>query len=143
MENNVAQAILNIKMPCEWISDTDNPQTKFHINQIEILYKESDQISIKSVESIPVADVLNNMKLNANKEIYTYTYISTKPYRTLPSDQITRVYDKVPVRAFSQEAVSNRIIYGNFIDKHTSPSSLNYGVGQGAKAGYATDFWYI
>ena len=138
MENNVAQAILNIKMPCKWNSDTDNPQTKFHINQIEILYKESDQISIKSVESIPIANVLSNMKLNANKEIYTYTYISTKPYRTLPSDQITRVYDKVPVRAFSQEAVSNRIIYGNFIDKHTSPSSLNYGVGQGTKAGYAT-----
>jgi len=138
MENNVAQAILNIKMPCEWISDTDNPQTKFHINQVEILYKESDQISIKSVESIPIADVLSNMKLNANKEIYTYTYISTKPYRTLPSDQITRVYDKVPVRAFSQEAVSNRIIYGNFIDKHTSPSSLNYGVGQGFKTGYST-----
>ena len=136
MENNVAQAILNIIMPCEWISSTNNPETKFHINKVEILYKESDQVSIKLVETIPIDTVLSNMEKNANKSVYTYKYISTKPYRTLPSDQLTRVYDKVPVRAFSQEAVSNRIIYGNFIDKHSSPSSLNYGIGQADKNSY-------
>ena len=54
MENNVAQAILNIIMPCEWISSTNNPETKFHINKVEILYKESDQVSIKLVETIPI-----------------------------------------------------------------------------------------
>jgi hypothetical protein len=138
MENNVAQAILNIIMPCEWISSTNNPETKFHINKVEILYKESDQVSIKLVETIPIDTVLSNMEKNANKSVYTYKYISTKPYRTLPSDQLTRVYDKVPVRAFSQEAVSNRIIYGNFIDKHSSPSSLNYGIGQADKNSYVS-----
>jgi hypothetical protein len=69
------------------------------------------------------------MQANANSSIFTYKYLSTKPYKLLPEDQTTRVYDKVPVRAFSQETSSNRIIYGNFIDKHSSPDELNYGVG--------------
>ncbi|MGI9555248.1 MAG: hypothetical protein ACR2M9_00085, partial [Cyanophyceae cyanobacterium] len=59
---------------------------------------------------------------------FTYDYQSRKPITTLPADQTTRVYDKVPVRAFAQEIAGNRVIYGNYINKHTSPSTLNYGV---------------
>ena len=31
-----------------------------------------------------------------------------------------------PVRALTQEVVSNRVIYGNFLDKHSSPDNLQY-----------------
>ena len=46
----------------------------------------------------------------------TTMYIkSNKPYKTLPTaDQTTRVYDKVPIKALSQELISNRIVYGNY-----------------------------
>ena len=50
-------------------------------------------------------------------------YQSTKPYKVLPSSETTRTYDKVPVRALSQEVISNRIVYGNFENKHTPPST--------------------
>ena len=49
-----------------------------------------------------------------------------KPYRTLPEAQTVRVYDKVPITAFAQESAGNRIIYGNFKDKHTPPLNINY-----------------
>ena len=123
MENNATQVVLNIEMP---FTDVE---TKLNVSEVEILYKESDQVAIKSVESIPIDVVNSNMQANANSSIFTYKYLSTKPYKLLPEDQTTRVYDKVPVRAFSQETSSNRIIYGNFIDKHSSPDELNYGVG--------------
>jgi hypothetical protein len=63
-----------------------------------------------------------------NGTTFVYDYQSRKPITTLPADQSTRVYDKVPVRAFAQEVAGNRVIYGNYINKHTSPSSLSYGV---------------
>ena len=123
MENNATQVDLNIEMPYADI------ETNLKVTEVEILYKESDQLAIKSVESIPITAVNTNMSGNANNNIFTYKYLSTKPYKVLPEDQTTRVYDKVPVRAFSQETSSNRIIYGNFIDKHSSPDSLTYGLG--------------
>jgi hypothetical protein len=123
MENNATQVDLNIEMP---YADIKN---NLKVTEVEILYKESDQVAIKSVESIPITAVETNMSSNANNNIFTYKYLSTKPYKVLPEDQTTRVYDKVPVRAFSQETSSNRIIYGNYIDKHSSPDSLTYGLG--------------
>ena len=57
-----------------------------------------------------------------------YSYNARKPYKTLPSNEIIRVYDKVPVRALSQEIISNRVVYGNFQDKHTPPPSIDYNV---------------
>ena len=60
--------------------------------------------------------------------IYTYEYQSRKPYKTLPSDQTTRVYDKVPVRALAQETAGNRIMYGNFRNTYSAPDVINYDV---------------
>ena len=42
--------------------------------------------------------------------IYVYEYQSEKPYKTLTEGQTTRVFDKVPVRALSQEIAGNRVI---------------------------------
>ena len=62
-------------------------------------------------------------------EYYTYDYQAKKPFKTLPEKDLIRVYDKIPVRAFAQEVSGNRVIYGNFQNKHTAPDSLNYNVG--------------
>jgi hypothetical protein len=61
-------------------------------------------------------------------EYYTYDYQAKKPFKTLPEKDLTRVYDKIPVRSFAQEVSGNRVIYGNFQNKHTAPDSLDYNV---------------
>ena len=127
VENNVTQIGLNI------LFQTENPETDLHISELEIIYRESDTTNIKVVESIPVNSVVNKMKSNVNKKVYNFTYISTKPYRTLPSDQGTRVYDMVPVRALAQEVSGNRVMYGNFYDRMSPPKSIDYGVGYSLK----------
>ena len=127
MENNVTQMLLNIYFP------TANPISDFNISSVDILYKESDALAIKVIETIPAETVYTQMQANTNNLVYSYKYISTKPYKTLPSDESTRVYDVVPVKALAQEIISNRVIYGNFFDKHTPPNFLNYGVGFGLK----------
>jgi hypothetical protein len=129
-ENNVTEIGLNIQLPYE---DMGVAQ---HVTDIEILCKESDSTIIKAVESIPISivnSVVTYNKAFTVENIYNFTYISSKPYKTLPSDQTTRVYDMVPVRALAQEVAGNRVMYGNFVDKNTPPESINYGVGYYSK----------
>ena len=67
---------------------------------------------------------------------YDYNYQSKKPFKTLPENNLTRVYDKIPVKAFSQEVAGNRIIYANYQDKHTPPEFLNYNVAVSSKSDF-------
>ena len=100
------------------------------IDEIDILYKESDGLAIQVLETIPVTDA--SITTNTTTT-YTYTYQSRKPFRTLPAAETTRVFDKVPIRAMSQSSVGSRIIYGNFLDKHSPPQNINYSVNSGPK----------
>ena len=91
------------------------------IIEIDILYKAANSNKTTIVDTL----TLENFS-NFAGEFYKYDYQSRKPWKTLPPIQTTRVSDVVPVRALSQEVSGNRVIYGNFIDKHTSPINLNY-----------------
>ena len=119
MENFINNIELHIELP-----DTgNNIENSYKIKSLDILYKESDALSVKVLETIDV----NEIKLESGPtNNYTYTYKSQKPYKTLPEAQTVRVYDKVPIRAKAQEIVGNRVVYGNFINKSTPPASINY-----------------
>jgi hypothetical protein len=121
MENYVNNVVLNITLP-----DTGNRiANSYKITSIDILYKESDATAVKVLESVGV----NQIQLTAGStNSYTYNYRSQKPYKTLPESQTVRVYDKVPIRARSQDIVGNRVIYGNFISQNTPPSSIDYNI---------------
>ena len=125
-ENNVTQMLANIEL------ETTTPDIDLKIKEVDILYKESDGLAIKVIESVPINQVLASMQANAaaggNPRVFTYKYISTKPYKTLPDDQLPRVYDQVPVRALGQEVSGNRVIYGNFTTKGSSLNKIDYSV---------------
>jgi len=130
MENKVNKIDLKIPLP----SSVANLNSDLHVEEIDILYKESDGLAVQVVESIPYGN--NNFGASSADSllnVFTYEYESQIPYKTLPSDEITRVYDKVPVKALSQEIISNRIVYGNYQDKHTPPAFLNYSVSSSIK----------
>lgn len=91
--------------------------------------QDTSTITLSSVQTLAAGTVLTI----GEPSFYVYNYNSTKPYKTLPSSETIRVYDKIPVRALSQEVISNRIVYGNFQDKHTPPSNLDYNVNASAK----------
>ena len=69
-----------------------------------------------------------------NPSFYIYDYQSRKPFRVLPESDLIRVYDKTPVRSLAQEVISNRVVYGNFQNKHTPPAFLDYNVSASPKA---------
>ena len=125
MENKVDDITLRIPLPFEKSELSD----ALKIQELEILYKESDGLAVKVIDTIPIAKLTEG-----TGAVFEYNYISKKPIKTLPDDVITRVFDKVPVRALAQEIASNRIVYGNFQNKHTPPASLDYNVGVSQKS---------
>ncbi len=128
MENKVDKIDLQIPLP----SSSNNLESSYLITDIDIIYKESDSNTVQVVETIPVSSI------SGSSSTYIYTYTSQKPYKTLPSDEIIRVYDKIPVKALGQEIISNRVVYSNFQNKHTPPNFIDYQVSISDKLPYST-----
>jgi len=121
VENKTDKIKLRIPLP----SSGTTLRNDFKIKELDILFKESDGIAVRTIDTISIEDI----EIGAGvSKIFDYEYLSKKPYKTLPSSNLTRVYDKIPVKAFSQEVASNRIVYGNFQDKHTPLPSIDYSV---------------
>jgi uncharacterized protein YccT (UPF0319 family) len=119
MENYINNIVLQIELP-----DTgNNIESSYKITSIDILYKESDAVAVKVLETV-LLNQIASVAQNTNQ--YFYTYKSQKPYKTLPENQTVRVYDKTPVRARSQEIVGNRVVYGNVVSQSTPPAGLDY-----------------
>ena len=126
MENEVTE--IKLRIPCEYAFNTLANNLK--VSEIDILYKESMSLSIKVVESIKIDDP----SITSNSTNFLdYTYQSQKPIKTLREAETTRVYDNVPIRAKTLSSSGNRIILGNFYDRHTSPKDLSYLVSAGRK----------
>ena len=89
------------------------------------------------VLSIPQSLGDNSDLTFGDNNVFEYEYQSTKPYKLLPASETTRTYDKVPVRALAQEIISNRVVYGNFLDKHTPPASIDYNVVASPKSDFS------
>ena len=115
MENRVDQVKLNTTLPYRG----DLLKNELKIEEIQILVKNSDEQAVRVIEDVDISNLTNTTN-------YEYNYLSTKAIKTLPEAELIRVHDRVPVRALTQEIVSNRVIYGNFLDKHSSPDSLQY-----------------
>ena len=119
MENLVQNIGLVIPLP----TSANRLVRDYKINEMEILFRESDGIAVKVLDSVSAGEISGSSGIDS---YYNYEYQSRKPYRTLPEAQTVRVYDKVPVRALAQETSGNRIIYGNFTDQYTPPANINY-----------------
>lgn len=92
-----------------------------HVKEVEIVMSEANNPVLKVVESI---DIENSTE---KSNITTYNYKSTLPYKILPENETTRVFDNVPLRAKTQEIVSNRVVYGNIVLGH-EPAKADFSV---------------
>ena len=88
--------------------------------------------------SSPVSLAANVELTIGEPEYFTYDYQSQKPFKTLPEKDLIRVYDKIPVRALAQEVSGNRVIYGNFLNKHTAPDFIDYQTAITTKSAFNT-----
>ena len=86
--------------------------TGYGIKNVELIYKETGSGTLYVVQDQEVT----------TEPFVNFTYASTDPFRTLPGDQLTRVYDSVPIKAKSQEVAGGRLVYGNFLQNFDIPN---------------------
>ncbi len=117
-------------------------QRELHINEIEILFKSSNDNNVYVMDSIDISKgcpleylVAPNSSSLAIRNQFIYTYKGKKPYKVLPESDVTRVNDITPTRAQAQETSGNRIMYGNYVDNHALPNGLWYEASSSVKKG--------
>jgi len=81
------------------------------VKEIEILYKESSNNNIYTVQSVKTTDSEYTAGTNGEVEI-----TSDVIFKVLPAVQSLRPYDNVPRKAKAQAMSANRIMYGNYLE---------------------------
>jgi len=131
MENKVNYIDLHIDLP-----DTrQDLRQNFKVKEIEILYKESDSNNIKVIDTVEINETFETNLPTQSYHIYPYN--STKPIKTLPEKQTTRLWDRVPVQAKTQAIVGNRVVYANYVNRKPYPDNIDFLVGVSEK--FTTD----
>lgn len=93
------------------------------VDEIEILYKESNNTAIYSVDSIKKKDFAP-YSTTAGALPTIFEIKSEIIGSVLQPNQILRPWDNVPRVAKSQEIIGNRIIYGNYLQNYTVDPTL-------------------
>ena len=133
-ENSVDNIVLRTPMP---FNTPALMTSELLAIEVDLLYKESDALAVKVLDTVRFSDLQSSAFDEiiysdpihgevVTQDFYDYNYASSKPYKTLPTSQTTRVYDKVPIKALAQELIGNRVVYGNYVDKHSSPDSIQF-----------------
>ena len=77
---------------------------------IDIVFKKFSSNAIYLIERI------NKEDIPPYTTTYTVRFQNNKMYSVLPSDELLRLYDNVPISAKAQTIAGNRLIYGNYFD---------------------------
>jgi len=117
MENTISKITLTDLVPRNIPDD---------VVQVDILYKESNSPNIYVVDSIKPDDPIlpgktyNSWTRNIDQSASSGTYEITSDalYAAIPSNQLLRSWDNVPLKALGQEITANRIVYGNYEQNH-------------------------
>ena len=102
-----------------------------NIKEIQLLFKDASSTNVNVIESLVRADlVLNNIQgVTFSGTTATYSgFANNKVYGVLPSNQLTRLFDNVPLKAKAQELISSRIIYGNYTQFYNIVSIAGNGI---------------
>ena len=97
---------------------------------IDVLFKEMTGNSINVIEKINKAD-----EGYADNTDYTISFANSKIFTVLPSSEILRLYDNVPLLAKAQTVMGNRLMYGNYVDGW----DLNTAAGNPTQFNYQTE----
>jgi len=78
---------------------------------VDLLFKEIANNIIRVIEKFDKSE--QGYVDNTN---YNYSFTNSKIYTVLPSDEIVRTFDNVPLLAKAQTMMGNRLMYGNYVE---------------------------
>ena len=79
------------------------------VKEVQVLMIDTRALNVYIVETI------NKQAQNIQSNVFrTFTFSNNKTYSIITYDQVTRLFDNVPLLAKAQEFVGNRVMYGNY-----------------------------
>lgn len=79
------------------------------VEEVEVVFKESGSNAVYVVESFN-----KDKKGWADNTTVSFLYSNSKIKRVLSTNELNRLYDNVPLKAYTQELIGNRVLFGNY-----------------------------
>ena len=80
-----------------------------NVTDIQLLFRDNRNLNIQIIETY------NKAKLSIpNYNVTNFKFKNNKTYEVITSDQVTRLFDNVPLLAKAQDFVGDRLMYGNY-----------------------------
>jgi hypothetical protein len=80
------------------------------VTEIQLLLRDTRSLNVMIIESF------NKHDLNIpNNSTHSFTFRNNKIYGTLSNEQVTRLFDNVPLKSLAQDFIGSRLIYGNYL----------------------------
>ncbi len=106
--SGINKSMVNEYNQCRIVFETGNEFVK----EIQLLAFDTRSLNVKIIKSVD-KDSDNNNLIESNS-VSDYVFDNNKIYAPLTSDQVTRLFDNVPLLSKSQELIGNRLVYGNY-----------------------------
>jgi hypothetical protein len=97
------------------------------VTDIQILFKDSEFANIYIADTVnKLHPIVGSSATIPNDSTWMYkSFDNSKIYTTLPSSQLTRLFDNVPLKALAQDIIGSRLIYGNYTQYYDLKDSWN------------------
>jgi hypothetical protein len=85
------------------------------VDKVQIVVRDTKNLNVYIVETIDKKLLeANNPGSVPDYSDYEFIFKNNKTYSVLPADQVTRLFDNVPLTAKAQEIIDRRLVYGNY-----------------------------
>jgi len=131
MTNQIRKLVIRDYIPADLYMPED-------VVAVDILYKETNNPTVYSVRTITPEDagklwpVVEGYYYD-NDERGEYVLETDLIHAVLPSNQILRPWDNVPVNALAQEITANRLVFGNYRSGYDVRKEPQFTVGYSSK----------
>jgi hypothetical protein len=92
-----------------------------NVVQVDLCFKLSDSSIVNIIERY-----VKDEQGWGDDQIQSIQFNNKKIYTALPSSELTRLFDNVPLTAKSQTTMGNRLIYGNYVDGYDIDTNIDY-----------------
>jgi len=80
-----------------------------NVKEVQLVYRDTASLNTYVIDNIDKR--ANGYSNNVDE---TFEFKNNKVYTLLPQDQVTRLFDNVPLKAKAQELIGSRLVYGNY-----------------------------
>lgn len=96
------------------------------VTDIQLLFRDTSSNNVYIIETINKSHPILQTGTIADNTTFTYkSFDNNKIYTALPSRQLTRLFDNVPIRALAQDIIGGRLIYGNYTQFYDLKTDFN------------------